>query len=71
MAEACNTGLEPLIRGDVPALKRDRLSWVDQNHIRDDTLTAANALLVASHSHLALANLWGGGEVPRPMACAS
>ncbi|HZF98902.1 MAG TPA: Tn3 family transposase [Pseudoxanthomonas sp.] len=63
MAEACNTGLEPLIRGDVPALKRDRLSWVDQNYIRDDTLTAANALLVATQSRLALANLWGGGEV--------
>src|SRR5690606_12275340 len=57
MAEACNTGLEPLIRGDVPALKRDRLSWVDQNYIRDDTLTAANVMLVAAQSRLALANL--------------
>lgn len=63
MAEACNTGLEPLVRGDVPALKRDRLSWVDQNYIRDDTLTAANVLLVATQSRLALASLWGGGEV--------
>lgn len=63
MAEACNTGLEPLIRGDVTALKRDRLSWVDQNYIRDDTLTAANAMLVAAQSRLALANAWGGGEV--------
>ena len=63
MAEACNTGLEPLIRGDVPALKRDRLSWVDQNYIRDDTLTAANVMLVAAQSRPALANLWGGGEV--------
>jgi TnpA family transposase len=63
MAEACNTGIEPLIRGDVPALQRDRLSWVDQNYIRDDTLTAANAMLVAAQSRLAMANLWGGGEV--------
>ncbi|TYC50262.1 Tn3 family transposase [Zoogloea oleivorans] len=63
MAEACNTGPEPLIRGDIPALKRDRLSWVDQNYVRDDTLTAANAILVAAQSRLALANLWGGGEV--------
>jgi hypothetical protein len=63
MAEACNTGIEPLIRGDVPALHRDRLSWVDQNYIRDDTLTAANAMLVAAQGRLALANLWGGGEV--------
>ena len=63
MAEACNTGPEPLIRGDIPALKRDRLSWVDQNYVRDDTLTAANAILVAAQSRMALANLWGGGEV--------
>jgi TnpA family transposase len=63
MAEACNAGIEPLIRGDVPALQRDRLSWVDQNYIRNDTLTAANAMLVAAQGRLALANLWGGGEV--------
>lgn len=63
LAEACNTGLEPLVRCDVPALKRDRLSWVDQNYIRDETLTAANAMLVAAQSRIALANLWGGGEV--------
>lgn len=63
MAEACNTGPDPLIRGDVPALKRNRLSWVDQNYIRDDTLTTANAMLVAAQTRLALANLWGGGEV--------
>ncbi|MCE1227150.1 MAG: Tn3 family transposase, partial [Geobacteraceae bacterium] len=63
LAEACNTGLEPLIRSDIPALKRDRLSWVDQNYIRDETLTAANAMLVAAQSRIALANLWGGGEV--------
>lgn len=63
MAEACNTGLEPLVRGDIAALKRDRLSWVDQNYLRDDTLSAANALLVAAQSRLELARQWGGGEV--------
>lgn len=63
MAEACNTGLEPLICSDVIALKRDRLSWVDQNYIRDDTLTAANAMLVDAQSRIELAKAWGGGEV--------
>ena len=63
MAQACNTGLEPLVRADVPALKRDRLSWVDQNYLREDTLCAANALLVSAQARLTLANLWGGGEV--------
>ena len=63
MSEACNTGLEPLVRNDIPALKRDRLSWVDQNYIRDETLSAANALLVSAQSKLELAKLWGGGDV--------
>lgn len=63
MAEACNTGREPLIRGDILALKRERLSWVDQNFIRDDTLSTANTMLVTAQSRLALANRWGGGEV--------
>ena len=63
MAEACNTGLEPLIRSDVPALKRDRLSWVDQNYIRENILTAANAMLVTAQSRIPMVGLWGGGEV--------
>jgi TnpA family transposase len=63
MSEACNTGVEPLIRGDVPALKRDRLSWVSQSYLRDDTITAANTLLVAAQSRSILAGIWGGGEV--------
>ena len=61
--EACNTGLEPLIRSDTPALRRDRLAWVRQNYIRDETLTAANVVLVREQSKLALARTWGGGEV--------
>jgi len=63
MAEACNTGPEPFIRYDIPALRRDRLSWVKQNYLRDDTLTEANARLVAAQNKLALAHAWGGGEV--------
>ena len=38
LAEACNTGLEPLIRRDNPALRRSRLSWVRQNYIRAETI---------------------------------
>ncbi|PYD85186.1 Tn3 family transposase [Pseudomonas syringae pv. pisi] len=63
IAEACNTGPEPLIRGDMPALKRDRLSWVDQNYLRDDTITAANTMLVEAQGRSALACVWGGGEI--------
>ena len=46
VAESCNIGLEPLIRRDVLALTRSRLAWVQQNYIRADTLTRANARLV-------------------------
>ena len=63
MAEACNTGPEPLVRQDTPALKRDRLMWVDQNYVRDDTLIACNAMLVATQNRIALARTWGGGDV--------
>jgi len=45
LAEACNIGLEPLIRPDVPALTRGRLEWVQQNYIRAETIAPANAVL--------------------------
>jgi TnpA family transposase len=63
VAEATNTGFEPLVRLDAPALRRSRLSWVKQNFMRTDTLTAANALLVAAQNAVPLAHSWGGGEV--------
>ncbi|MBD2773974.1 Tn3 family transposase [Iningainema tapete] len=63
LAEACNIGLEPLIRPDVPALTRGRLSWVQQNYIRMETLTSANARLVDAQTHISLVRAWGGGEV--------
>ena len=63
LAEACNIGLEPVIRSDVPALTRGRLSWVQQNYFRAETLTRANACLVDFQATLPLAQAWGGGEV--------
>ena len=63
VAEACNIGLEPVIRPDNPALTRDRLEYVQQNYIRVETILRANARLVAAQSRIALAQAWGGGEV--------
>jgi TnpA family transposase len=63
LAEACNIGLEPLVRNDVPWLTRGRLSWVHQNYLRAETLTLANARLVDYQATIALAQRWGGGEV--------
>ena len=45
LAEACNVGLEPLARPDIPALTRGRLSWVHQSYIRAETITKANGRL--------------------------
>lgn len=63
LAEACNIGLEPLVRRDVPALTRGRLSWVQQNYIRSETLVRANARLVDAQAQIGLAQALGGGEV--------
>jgi TnpA family transposase len=63
LAEACNTGFEPLARADVPALRRSRLGWAKQNYMRGDTITAGNARLVAAQAAIPLARAWGGGEV--------
>jgi TnpA family transposase len=63
LAEACNVGLEPLVRPDIPALTRGRLSWVQQNYIRAETITKANARLVDYQAQIPLAQVWGGGEV--------
>jgi TnpA family transposase len=52
-----------MVRADVPALRRERLSWVSQNFIRDDTLRVAGAVLVAAHDVLPIAQVWGSGEV--------
>ena len=63
MAEACNTGIEPFIRNDIRALKRERLLWVAQNYFRNETIAAANAKLVTFQSRVPLAQTWGGGDV--------
>src|SRR5215472_15869624 len=52
-----------MIRPEIPALSRSRLGWVKQNYIRADTLTAANAKLVAAQNGIDLVHAWGCGEV--------
>ena len=64
LADACNTGRGPFVREDVPALKRDRLTWVDQNYIRNETMSAANSILVSAQNEIPFAKkYWGGGDV--------
>jgi len=40
-----------------------RLSHVDQNYVRVETIRAANARLIAAQRAIPLANAWGGGLV--------
>jgi len=63
MADSCNIGLEPIINEDIPHLTRNRLSWIQQNCIRDETITKANARLVDYHSTLPLALKMGTGNI--------
>ena len=63
LAEACNIGLEPVAHAAIAALTRGRLSGIQQNYIRAETLTRANACLVDAQSCIPLAQHWGGGEV--------
>lgn len=37
LSEAMNTGIEPLVRNDHPALRRERLIWLGQNYFRNET----------------------------------
>jgi TnpA family transposase len=63
LAEACNVGIDDVVNPSIPALRRSRLLWVQQNYIRDETLTHANARLVAAQAEIPLAQQWGGGHV--------
>lgn len=63
VAESCNIGFTPVTKPGVPALTRDRLSHVEQNYVRADTISAANARLIEHQSGIGLAQLWGGGLV--------
>jgi len=63
IAKACNIGLGPVVQPGISALEYDRLTWIEQNYFRTETLTQANAVLVEYISKLTLAKAWGGSEV--------
>ncbi|MEV8634204.1 transposase [Streptosporangium sp. NPDC051023] len=62
MAHGCNVGMTPVI-GGAKALRRDRLSHVDQTYLRLATYKAANATLIDAQAGIGLAQVWGGGLV--------
>ncbi|GAA3618344.1 hypothetical protein GCM10022419_124870 [Nonomuraea rosea] len=60
-AQSMNVGYRPIAKAAVPALQRSRLSHVFQNYFRPETLSLADAPLVAWQAGLPLAQAWGGG----------
>jgi TnpA family transposase len=63
LAEACNLPLNAFVQEGALALQRERLLWVQQNYVRPETISAANARLVTFHQRIPLSQVWGGGEV--------
>ncbi len=61
VSQSCDIGLTPVIDPENKALTRSRLSHVDQNYLRADTIAAANAALITAQSGIELAQMWGGG----------
>ncbi|MEU9663903.1 Tn3 family transposase [Streptomyces chartreusis] len=54
-------GLTPVVDRENKALTRSRLSHVDQNYLRADTIAAANAALITAQGRIEPAQRWGGG----------
>ena len=63
VAQACNVGIEAVAESDSLALRSSRLRWVQQNYLRDETLTRANARLVAAQAEVPIVQHWGGDDV--------
>ncbi len=61
-AHSLNVGLSP-VTTDAPALRRDRLTHVDQHYLRPENYAAANAVLIHAQAEIPLAQTWGGGLV--------
>jgi hypothetical protein len=71
VAEACNIGLEPVVQADNPALSRARLSWVDQNYVRGETITAATPVSSTPKASSRSPKPGAAGKLPPPTGCAS
>ncbi len=63
VVQACNVPYSAVARRDVPALTEARLRWVEENYVRADTITSANARLVEHQRRIPLVAHWGGGQL--------
>ncbi|MEU3991737.1 Tn3 family transposase [Streptomyces platensis] len=63
LSEACNVGLTPVVKPNVPALTRGRLVQVDQGYLRAETISAANGMLIEAQRGIDVVRAWGGGLI--------
>lgn len=64
VSRALNIGYSPVISSRVEALTRNRISHVDQNYVRNETLGPANGPIIEYQARVPLASdHWGGGQV--------
>ena len=52
-----------MARPEIEALRRGRLSWVDQNYVRAETIASANARLVDFQVQIPTVVRWGDGQL--------
>jgi hypothetical protein len=71
VAEACNLGLVPVVNPSVRALTRGRLRQVNAAYLRPETISAANARLIAAQREIPIVGHWGGGYVVSADGCGS
>ena len=62
-AEACNINLTEVTHPGIPALNYNRLSWVDQNYVRAETIAAANDRLLDAYRRIPLIQVLGDGHI--------
>jgi NAD(P)-dependent dehydrogenase (short-subunit alcohol dehydrogenase family) len=62
-AEACNIALSEVAHPSIPALGYSRLSWVEQNYVRAETIAAANERLLDAYRKIPLVQVLGDGHI--------
>jgi hypothetical protein len=71
LSEACNVGVTPVVKPDVPALTRGRLIQVDQGYFRAENISAGNGLFIEAQAKIDAAARGAAGWSPLPTACGS
>lgn len=61
ISQACNLGVAGM--AEASGISEDTLAWTTRWYLREDTLRAANNVLVTAHHAHPLAAAWGGGTI--------